>query len=329
MKKTKNKVLIITTAIVLSFGGIGTIFASAPVITDGEIVEVCVEFSKEDPSIEILNNYFVDNEKIVKSKVESHIEEIKAKQEEERIKKEEQEKFNQTYGQANSSKKINIIGVGYPSLDENLFGSYAEQARQVYDYIISGNTSDLEIKGFATNSDVKNFAQTFRANYGLFASSYLSYQDGTSGIRYKTEYLEKIINYRKSLNYVNSIINSIVNENMTETEAVSTISQWILNHSTYQLNQHSAWTLLTSNVGNCNAYATTFELMARACNIQCDFVRGDAGGAHGWNRVVLNGQYYYVDLTFADTSGNNNYLLSRNLWTDHTFIRIDNTFMFN
>lgn len=328
MKKLKNKKIIVLTSILFSFCGVGTILASTPaVVEDGEIIEVYVEFPDKDSSIEVLSNYFLDSEKNVKTKMDNHIKEIKAKQEQERIKKEQQEKFEQTYGQASSSKKIKIVGVGYPSFNPNLFGAYAEQARQVYDYILSGNTNDFEIKGFASSEDKNNFAQVFRENYGLFASSYLSYQDGTSGIRYKTEYLVKINNYRKSLNYVNNIIGSIVNENMTETEAVSAISQWILNHSTYRLNQHSAWTLLTSGVGNCNAYATTFELMARASNIQCDFVRGDAGGAHGWNRVVLDNQYYYVDLTFAES--NDRYLLSKDIWSDHSFIRIDNNFIFN
>ena len=44
--------------------------------------------------------------------------------------------------------------------------------------------------------------------------------------------------------------------------------------------------------------------------IPTDYVRGYSnGGRHGWNRVLVDGVYYYIDVTWNDSTGTNQWLM--------------------
>lgn len=75
------------------------------------------------------------------------------------------------------------------------------------------------------------------------------------------------------------------------------------------------------NVAVCDGYAKAFELMCAIEGIEAIRVIGMAGsgnvtqyGGHAWNRVKLDGKWYFVDTTWADGSEtyiNHNYLLKK------------------
>lgn len=50
----------------------------------------------------------------------------------------------------------------------------------------------------------------------------------------------------------------------------------------------------------CSGYAKAFQLILRELGYDCSYVTGDAGEAHGWNCVYLDGEGYYVDITWDD-----------------------------
>lgn len=50
----------------------------------------------------------------------------------------------------------------------------------------------------------------------------------------------------------------------------------------------------------CEGYARAFELILNELGIENIYIVGDAGGAHAWNMVKIDGQYYYVDVTWDD-----------------------------
>lgn len=54
----------------------------------------------------------------------------------------------------------------------------------------------------------------------------------------------------------------------------------------------------------CMGYAASFENIMNILGIECYICEGMLNGnGHAWNIVKLDGEYYYVDATFADTSG--------------------------
>lgn len=50
----------------------------------------------------------------------------------------------------------------------------------------------------------------------------------------------------------------------------------------------------------CEGYSKAFQYLCDMSGIECYTVSGDAGGAHMWNIVVLDGENYLVDVTWCD-----------------------------
>ncbi len=63
---------------------------------------------------------------------------------------------------------------------------------------------------------------------------------------------------------------------------------------------YSAYGCLVKNNAVCSGYAKAFQLVMKALGIKCDYISGDAGGPHGWNCVYIDGQGYYMDVTWDD-----------------------------
>ncbi len=62
----------------------------------------------------------------------------------------------------------------------------------------------------------------------------------------------------------------------------------------------SAYGCLIEGKTVCSGYAKAFQLILREMGIDCTYVTGDAGERHGWNCVYLDGEGYYVDITWDD-----------------------------
>lgn len=73
---------------------------------------------------------------------------------------------------------------------------------------------------------------------------------------------------------------------------------------------------LDTKYGVCEDYAELFQNMCIRAGFPCEIVIGSAGGPHSWNRVYLDGQWYYVDCTWDDP-------LSRTPIRKHTYFLVD------
>ena len=54
----------------------------------------------------------------------------------------------------------------------------------------------------------------------------------------------------------------------------------------------------------CAGYSRCFAFMMHKMGIPCAVLIGDAGGAHSWNLLFLDGDYYVMDVTWDDPIGN-------------------------
>ncbi|MBQ1241673.1 MAG: hypothetical protein IIX99_00540, partial [Oscillospiraceae bacterium] len=56
----------------------------------------------------------------------------------------------------------------------------------------------------------------------------------------------------------------------------------------------------------CEGYARAIQYLLQRCGIECAEAAGDlhreGGGAHAWNIVKIDGEYYYLDVTWDDSS---------------------------
>lgn len=88
---------------------------------------------------------------------------------------------------------------------------------------------------------------------------------------------------------------------------------WICDNMEYDdtLTRGSAYDALILGDTVCTGYASAFQLIMEQMGIESYLVQGDIDGeGHEWNAVKLDDEYYFVDATFGDTSGQlNKYLL--------------------
>ena len=99
----------------------------------------------------------------------------------------------------------------------------------------------------------------------------------------------------------------------TDTEILIQISKYIVNNSSYKVEKSSSFASFWDNKsGDCVMYAMTFKQFADRLGFDNDIVStvSDDGIVHVYNRVLINGQYRYYDLTnklvdapYIDTAG--------------------------
>ncbi len=93
---------------------------------------------------------------------------------------------------------------------------------------------------------------------------------------------------------------TLVDPSMSDYEQVKIFHDYIVNNTHYDLNAPGYGTLVTGT-GLCEDYAMTFELLCWLSGIDCRYVTGYAEGAnHAWNKVLVDGTWYNIDLTFDD-----------------------------
>jgi transglutaminase/protease-like cytokinesis protein 3 len=125
----------------------------------------------------------------------------------------------------------------------------------------------------------------------------------------------------KTINDYDVVLDAVkkagLSDGMGRTEAINRIIKWIAKHMTYVVNGGDAYVGFTTGQGQCMTYAMMFDEMCNTVGIECEYITGTAGGYHAWNKVKLNGKWYWVDVTWYDSTGDSKYCLSETLWSSH------------
>lgn len=119
------------------------------------------------------------------------------------------------------------------------------------------------------------------------------------------------------INTINSILNSIIKPGMTETEKIRTVHNWIVCNTTYNDKYYDRGdsfnhvsNLLNNKTCVCQGYSVTFYIFMKQMGIPCTLVMGKTDNvSHAWNAVKLDGNWYYIDVTWDDpvVNGKSNY----------------------
>jgi transglutaminase-like putative cysteine protease len=135
-----------------------------------------------------------------------------------------------------------------------------------------------------------------------------------------------------------SLADSLTKNCTTDREKVKAIHDWMVKNIAYDYDNYKADTIPSrsySYIGAilyktcvCDGYSKAFQYFMDILGIECERITGvatnssgDTGG-HAWNRVKLNGVWYYIDVTWDDPvpdSGNSVYWYKYYLVTDPTF----------
>lgn len=128
-------------------------------------------------------------------------------------------------------------------------------------------------------------------------------------------------------------VEQVIHDGMSDEQKVKAIHDYLVYNANYVNNgdyknaepwAFSAEGVLIRKEGVCESYAVAFYLLTKIAGLDCHYVVGDVTSSdqsHAWNRVKVNGEWYYIDCTWDDPVGggmeNYNYYLSKTVWPDH------------
>jgi hypothetical protein len=114
---------------------------------------------------------------------------------------------------------------------------------------------------------------------------------------------------------------------------VVAIAKWIIKNLEYDYGNMDNATdiaratpsVLKRKKAVCEGYMNLFEALCKASNIQAVSIKGytddekrkkDPKVNHGWNAVKINGQWYLMDITWADNGDDYDDIVDEYLWSD-------------
>ncbi|MBR0485254.1 MAG: hypothetical protein IJJ69_10825 [Oscillospiraceae bacterium] len=126
---------------------------------------------------------------------------------------------------------------------------------------------------------------------------------------------------------VEQILNT-VNPEDSDYEKALQIHDYLVTHTEYDQSAvnsgkglwSTAFGCLINGSAVCQGYSQAFQILMNRLGIECGICSGDAKSEpHAWNYIKLNGQYYWVDVTWDDpVSENHNFD-----WIHHGYFLID------
>lgn len=138
-------------------------------------------------------------------------------------------------------------------------------------------------------------------------------------------------NSLETLKWVRKFIdsNNLMSSSVTDREKVSIIQNYLI--QSYKTNvgdtvyKNSISRILFDGDGVCGDYATTFCFLCECIDLPCYYVggvsdngRGDGWVGHAWNKVQVDGIWYYIDTYWcAGLHSLDKYYLTTDLWSDH------------
>ena len=104
---------------------------------------------------------------------------------------------------------------------------------------------------------------------------------------------------------------TITKDCKTDSQRINAVHDWMVRNLEYDVDNARAGTIPSRSYTQegaifygkvvCAGYARTFNSFMDVLGIESEYVRGQGnGGSHAWNRVMLNGRWRYIDVTWDD-----------------------------
>lgn len=121
----------------------------------------------------------------------------------------------------------------------------------------------------------------------------------------------EIETYKLAMKEARDFVSKNITYNMSDLEKEITISEYLVKKMYYKSTDgtydgtHDLYYPLVLGYGQCHNYAQAFNLLAMLSGLES--YSAFAGAAHEWNLVKIDGVFYHLDLTWADTGDALNY----------------------
>lgn len=98
---------------------------------------------------------------------------------------------------------------------------------------------------------------------------------------------------------VREIVNAVIRPGMSDYQKALALHNWLIFNANYDYSysHYSASGVLLDGLGVCQSYSEAYRLLLNAVGIQNDM---ESGANHVWNMILLDGEWYHVDVTWDD-----------------------------
>ncbi len=198
----------------------------------------------------------------------------------------------------------------YAELNETEKKIYASVLEEIYNM-----PEKIEIPALGDSDLTKIFNALSQDNPDLFCmgTTCKAYQSGFKTY-FEPTYVITLEEYRTRLEEVQGIASAIIEGTKQYTSVYEKelyVHDYIINHCSYSdpntnPNANSIYGCLVEGRAGCEGYSKTFQYIMSALNIDNRLVTGESAEdginyiGHMWNYVVLDGQGYFVDVTWDD-----------------------------
>ena len=188
-------------------------------------------------------------------------------------------------------EKIQFVAADGFDVDSNHISDAFEALREQY-YLVYMGYNGFSSQSISYGSEIKVYEVTVNFFDSVSVSTLAQW-------RRETE--KKLV----------ELSNSLFAADMPDVEAVLRIHDWIVNNARYNSGNmedpgnYMAYGCLVRGSCVCQGYAETFRILCKAAGIDACYVTGtgvtlEGEESHGWNAVLLDGEWYMVDTTWDD-----------------------------
>ena len=188
-----------------------------------------------------------------------------------------------------------------------------------YNLEVSGHTS---VSGDTFQFRIMNSSSGDRWSWSINTpdtAEFMDYKEGDSFQRIKTFYGRpgkviitaksgsKIVTYEFFLQMDpkqeamvrlrQDVLSQLLHPGMPAQEQCLAIAKWLSDYASYVITNGPRYSILSDRVGQCMHYAYAYDFLLDPTGIPCDYVNDDD---HAWNQVLIDGQWYNVDVTCFD-----------------------------
>ena len=193
---------------------------------------------------------------------------------------------------------------------------YVAEEQEVIDLMHSAVKKDfdqVDISKFQySKHDVEKMVEYYSYEYPETALHYLvydiirndSHNTSIATIKFYPNQKNNAKQYEEKINEWSSGIINQMPSNFTEKEKVAWINDHIIKNYEYdtELKSRDLYDMIKTGKGVCTGYTQMFTVLARKSGLEVSFVVSEPL-CHVWNVVKVDGNWYNIDVTWNDSSG--------------------------
>lgn len=245
--------------------------------------------------------------------------------------------FIPEYGMPSGTEVLYEGEVPEPTEGENYYDGLSDYQKMIYKALEGGiSRGEAEIK--LTNVDLKSFEnavyeaslaiQYDHPEYFWYRGGYryTTFKTPAAGVvnvefsptyyQYVTQFFDEGIKREELEKAVERVVLLALGHSSDPYEQLIFVHDYLIKNAYYDkaaLNEFyktnhapsceyifSAYGCLVNGRTVCSGYAKAFQMITRGLGFECVYVTGKAGEAHGWNCIYIDGEGYYVDVTWDD-----------------------------